>query len=592
MADIQTHPKYNETWNWLMKNRGAVSDRQVEQRIKELEELEMKKKLEENEKIKENNKEISEIELTEEQAYEILKSSFELHKEYFYEHLTYKHGKIKGCFPNIYTPNVIIVLSDKIDVVKNNQKLFENPYLRISKELNEKIEIEQKKTKEVKVFENEKNFNYNSTKPEKEIETIEQLKEIIIKNFPTIWFETKACLSVYSSMSLKNLNGCPSLNLIGNPSGEKTTALSFFYGQGNSYLSDDFTPRAFVSHSANVSKEELSKVDLLPKLQNRVLLTPELAPLFEAPKEKLLDNFAILTRVLDGEGLNRDSGVHGHRGYSGDYKFGWIGASTPLRNSVWNIMGKFGNRLFFLNMNEKNRTDEDFVEMFMGESYEEKIKECRGVVQNFLNNFYKKYPLRSLKWEKKEQDIFILKEIIKYSKLLSKLRGSVITWNMGEEGKLGHNLPIIEEPPRAINSLLNFAKGHALIHGREYLIKEDLELVRKICLSSMPYDRFKFLELLMKHEGRLTTEIIEKELNCSQDTALRTMKTFEILGVVKIKNLLFGQGRPSDYVELEPEFNDLLQHTQGVNSAINSKSQEINPAYIDFSELDKEFENG
>ena len=257
MADIQTHPKYNETWNWLMKNRGAVSDRQVEQRIKELEELEMKKKLEENEKIKENNKEISEIELTEEQAYEILKSSFELHKEYFYEHLTYKHGKIKGCFPNIYTPNVIIVLSDKIDVVKNNQKLFENPYLRISKELNEKIEIEQKKTKEVKVFENEKNFNYNSTKPEKEIETIEQLKEIIIKNFPTIWFETKACLSVYSSMSLKNLNGCPSLNLIGNPSGEKTTALSFFYGQGNSYLSDDFTPRAFVSHSANVSKEEL-----------------------------------------------------------------------------------------------------------------------------------------------------------------------------------------------------------------------------------------------------------------------------------------------------------------------------------------------
>ena len=139
---------------------------------------------------------------------------------------------------------------------------------------------------------------------------------------------------------------------------------------------------------------------------------------------------------------------------------------------------------------------------------------------------------------------------------------------------------------------MNFAKGHALIHGREYLIKEDLELVRKICLSSMPYDRFKFLELLMKHEGRLTTEIIEKELNCSQDTALRTMKTFEILGVVKIKNLLFGQGRPSDYVELEPEFNDLLQHTQGVNSAINSKSQEINPAYIDFSELDKEFENG
>jgi len=34
-------------------------------------------------------------------------------------------------------------------------------------------------------------------------------------------------------------------------------------------------------------------------------------------------------------------------GYSGDYKFAWLGATTPIRASVWNIMGKIGNRLFF-----------------------------------------------------------------------------------------------------------------------------------------------------------------------------------------------------------------------------------------------------
>jgi hypothetical protein len=228
--------------------------------------------------------------------------------------------------------------------------LDETYKIQISLETLDIKEAVQELKEMTKIKEEKIKFNYDVEMPSKEIKTLEELKAIIIKNFPSIWFETKACLSVCATISLKNLNGCPSLNLVGSPAGEKTTALSFFYGQDNTYLSDIFTPRAFVSHSANVKPRDLEKVDLLPKLKNKVLITPELAPLFEAPKEQLLDNFATLTRVLDGEGLNKDTGAHGHRGYSGDYKFAWLGATTPLKFSVWQIMGKIGNRLFFLNM--------------------------------------------------------------------------------------------------------------------------------------------------------------------------------------------------------------------------------------------------
>lgn len=424
-------------------------------------------------------------------------------------------------------------------------------------------------------------FFYYAKSPKKAVTTLKELESIIVLNFPSVWFETKACLSIFCSLVLKNLNGCPSLNLVGNPSGEKTTVLSFFYGDENSYMSDDFSPRAFVSHSAKVSEGELESIDLLPKIKNKVLITPELAPLFEAPKEHLLENFSMLTRVLDGEGLNRDTGTHGHRGYSGDYKFAWLGATTPIRSSVWQIMGKIGNRLFFLNMSDKNRTDEDYLKMFSGSEYEEKIKECRGAVRSFLNNFFLKYKIRSFEWKNEQQDIFVLKEIIKYSKLLSKLRGSLTTWKSGDEkGDYEYTFPIIEEPPRAINSLRNIARGHALIHERDYLTTDDLKLVRAVCLSSMPYDRFKFLQLLMKHEGRLSTETIESELNCGKDTALRTMKVFEVLGVVDVKTLPIGEGRPLSYVELKEEFRPLLNHTQDRNDAINNKSQENNIAYV------------
>ncbi len=442
---------------------------------------------------------------------------------------------------------------------------------------NELVKQNVEQPKEIKLI----TFNYESTSYAEKFKSLEQVHEVIGKNFPSVWFETKACASLFATLSLKNLNGCPSLNLVGNPSGEKTTVLSFFYNHSLSYISDDFTPRAFVSHSANVKAEELESVDLLPKLKNRVLISPELAPLFEAPKDALLSNFAMLTRVLDGEGLNRDSGVHGHRGYTGDYKFGWLGATTPLKATVWNVMGKIGNRLFFLNMSDKNRTSADYVDMFRAKAYEEKVKMCRGAVKSFLEEHFKKYPVRSLEWDA-EQDIFILQEIVKYAQLLSKLRGTLMVWR-GEGDDYQHSFPLIEEPPRAINALYNFAKGHALINGRTFLRSEDLAIVRAIAFSSMPHDRFEFLKLLLKHEGKLTTQNLQAELNCSDETARKTMKIFEILGVVTLKHLNFTGGRPMYYVEIKPEFTEILKDTQVLTSLDKPIPSETKGVYDDFS---------
>lgn len=423
-------------------------------------------------------------------------------------------------------------------------------------------------------------FNYEVIEPEKPVTTLHQLKEIVSQHFPDSWFELEGCLSTYATLALKNLNGCPTLILTGNPSDEKTTDESFFYGFDLSYLSDDFTPKSFVSHAANVSEENRSKVDLLPKLKNKVLITPELAPLFEAPKDKLVESISILTRVLDGEGLSRDSGVHGHRGYTGQYQFVWLGATTPLRYNFWNVAGKIGNRLFFLMMSPKNRKQSDYMKIFTGTAYEEKVKICRGAVHSFLKNFFKKHPARNLSWDNK-QDVFVLEKIIKYARLLSKFRGSLITWKSREErGEYEHTHPIIEEPTRAISSLINFARGHALINGRTHLHSDDLELVRRICLSSMPYDRFKFLELLLKHEGRLTTEIIQKELNCSDETARKTMKTFQVLGVVDLKSLPIGEGRPMLFIELKSEFMELINQRLVSNDLEKGNPSEKTPVYV------------
>ena len=57
---------------------------------------------------------------------------------------------------------------------------------------------------------------------------------------------------------------------LGEASSSKTTVADMFTGHRLTYQSDSFTPAAFVSQAANVAKEKLASVDLLPRLQHKV----------------------------------------------------------------------------------------------------------------------------------------------------------------------------------------------------------------------------------------------------------------------------------------------------------------------------------
>ena len=80
-----------------------------------------------------------------------------------------------------------------------------------------------------------------------------------------------------------------------------------------------------MSHNTAVSKEDLCEIDMLPKIRFKLLLTPELTPLFSASEDELMENLGIITSVLDGKGYVSHSGAHGRRGYYGNYMFTWVG---------------------------------------------------------------------------------------------------------------------------------------------------------------------------------------------------------------------------------------------------------------------------
>jgi hypothetical protein len=73
---------------------------------------------------------------------------------------------------------------------------------------------------------------------------------------------------------------------------------------------------------------------MLPKIKNKLFLTPELAPIFASRDEDLLQILGTLTRVADGQGYESDTGSQGHREYAENIMFAWIGAAVEVPYKV------------------------------------------------------------------------------------------------------------------------------------------------------------------------------------------------------------------------------------------------------------------
>lgn len=298
-----------------------------------------------------------------------------------------------------------------------------------------------------------------------------------------------------------------------------------------------FTPKSFVTHSANLKESELEKTDLLPKIKDKCIVIPELAPIFGKRREDLLENLTILTRIFDGEGLESDSGSRGHRGYTGKYIFAWLGATTPLSYNVWKTMGKLGARLLFLNMKGIEADNEELEEIITGDKdFEEKLKACRRAVSRFLKILFRN-GIGNIEWNRKADPRECVQFIVKCSKLLARLRGLVDVYEVKTESNETHysfRTPLIEGPQRAINILYNLARGHAIIHSRRQLSMEDMRPVIEVVLSSMPFDRGRAFKLLIESNTPVNVSDLKAHLRCSGGTAKKIMETLNILGIVDL----------------------------------------------------------
>jgi len=403
----------------------------------------------------------------------------------------------------------------------------------------------------------------------------------ITENFPKISY--KVLLELDFVLSLKTILNIQDITLpflgivFAAPSSMKTQIIEIFEKWIYSYYTDKFTAKSFVSHSATLAKDKLGEVDLLPRIKDKILLTPELSPLFTGKEEDIKEQFGIITKVLDGKGYKSESGVHGQRGYHGEYMFSWIGAAVDIPHYIYKFLSTIGFKIYFLRLPRTEISTDDLADqLLMEKPFGEKMNEIEKLLLDYLN-WFEICPLSigfqnlaKIEWDRSKENRDTIKIIAELAILLAHLRGDVYIsksddfmpienneqqqqYQQYQPKEFIHGIPKIEDPSRAVQQLYNLARGHALSHGRNFITMQDIGIVLKVVLSTGSIERVLILDLLIAYKGELTTSQITTAMRISNHTAKRTMTEFKGLELVDMDRV--GDNSNSEYkITLKPKF--------------------------------------
>ena len=392
----------------------------------------------------------------------------------------------------------------------------------------------------------------------------QKLNDKVNGHFPEISLELDFILSIKTILNIEDIT-LPFMGIVfAVPSSMKTKVIEILRKWHYSYFTDKFTPKSFVSHSATVAKDKLKDVDLLPRIKDKILLTPELSPLLTGKDEDIKEQFGIITRLLDGNGLETESGVHGKRGYYGNYMFTWIGAAVDIPHSVYKFLSTIGFKIYFLRLPRIEVSEDELVDQITTEKpFNEKIREIEKLLLDYLI-WFEICPISiglqniaKIELDKSKDDISSIKIIARLAILLARLRGNISVYKSTDRDDLVipiidnsnnttavnysegfiHSIPTIENPSRANQQLYNLARGHALAHGRNYITEGDIPLIIKVVLSTGSIERVSILDLLIAHNGTLTTSQITMNMRTSNNTAKKTMTEFKGLDLVTMERV-------------------------------------------------------
>ncbi len=100
----------------------------------------------------------------------------------------------------------------------------------------------------------------------------DDLRNTTNEQVPGLWLPLEFTISIRCILNIENIT-LPFIGIIlGPPSSYKSVAVDLPKDARETFYTDNFSPKAFVSHNSNLTEEELQEQDLLPKMKNKMFL--------------------------------------------------------------------------------------------------------------------------------------------------------------------------------------------------------------------------------------------------------------------------------------------------------------------------------
>ncbi len=315
------------------------------------------------------------------------------------------------------------------------------------------------------------------------------------------------------------------LMIAGSPSSGKTDTVLGLNGHPKVVYLDTLTENAFVSGYVDPRTGVSTQSDLLPKLDGKCLVVKDLTTIFSLRPEKVKKLLGDLSAIFDGT-YAKATGTRGRIEYSS--RFALLGCITnSALKEHHRYMSLIGGR--FLIYRVPTLSDEarhrGFELVWEGRNRRGRIEALRDQIREHLTDLWSQ-PLEAPEESAEQQ-----KAIDRLATLIT-LGRSVVHYYQDPRPTDDIEDIQTEEPWRVHQQLRTLGRALARVHGRPKLTAHELELLRRVALSSMPSDRVEIFSLFPKHPEGLTPEICADEIGRSEKQASRRLRELEAIKLV------------------------------------------------------------
>lgn len=357
------------------------------------------------------------------------------------------------------------------------------------------------------------------------------------------------------------------LLIVGPPSSDKTQTALGIKDAPHVFHLDTLTENSFIS--GFVAPDGSQTQDLLAELDGCCLTIKDLNALFGQHPDKVAKVLGDMTAIYDGE-FAKWTGTRGNVSYAA--RFSLIGCITPVTLARHHrYMSVIGPR--FLNYRVPELDTEavnqgfDTIWSGSGES-KSQLRQLASAYSTQLHQSIIKGELQIPTVGEKAQG-----RLNAMAKFLACARAVIRTQRGDTQAEKGKTILVYdivevqrEEPFRALFQLRTLAMTLAIIHKRSEVTDHELELCRRIVLSSMPYDRSLILALfqsstLLTQNCGLTRTAAAEGIGKARNQAVRLLTELEAVGVLKAEKTHY-QAQNTDvwtYYPASDEFTNILR---------------------------------